>query len=485
MLADQGRLLQSTATGHAESFLSKAAESVPVLGAAYNKAVAKLEGISPFFSSRHLERGVGEYQPRTPEEALKEQQALMEQRAQEHPTDTTLGKVAGNIAGYSALPASSMATLPAAMLSTGGVSALDTATRGGDVGETAGSFVGGATGGALGYGAGKVLNKALGAWADRNTMKAIGETTGRGRGDLKAVLKPLNLKPGELTQLMREQGIVGGFKSLSKSAAAADAAGSEAGATFGNIVNQAHQTGSLIPLDEAATALGQASKYGTRPNQLKGAVKEAVTELEDLAGNSGYLTHPQLQEFLTSHRPEANAIELAVKRNLVVSPEQRAFLNTYNAGRTLQDAKLNEALPGAGDTAKELRRLMAIDKTIHRVAENRANVTEASHGVGLLGTLGAVAGYHQIMAGDLLTGVPVLAASLLAKTTKPYRTNVLISALSRGAQPVANSVLPTLAGAGYGSKLGAKRAKAYEEQMKNVDDFGPPEPAPEVAQKGP
>jgi hypothetical protein len=441
-----------------EAFASKAGQSVPILGAPYEKAVAYLESLSPFFSIRHAERGEGATQKTYPQ-ALADEQALMAQRAAEHPGWTTGGEITGNLAGYAALPASSMASLPAAMATTGGVSALDKLARGGSPTDVFESGVGGAIGGGAGYVGGKALSKALGKTADWMGIRAAGGTTAPNYKDIKNVASTLGLEPGGFAALEREQGVIGGPKNLSKVAERAGAAKEHVVNLFNDVIRQVDEAGHTIPVEDVLSSIEGASKKG-----------KARDELGALTGESGQLTHGQLQDWLATRSDRASGIANALAKKDNVSAGDRAFYRIYRAGRDLQDKALENIYGGAGEDARTLRRLMALNSTIERTAKNRGEMLASQHPLGLLGSLGSLSGAAEVLHGNAGYGLPLLAGSLLGKATAPYRANVLTSALSIPQQGLEHALaggVPQVLGATLGRKVSSKGKPGA------VDDFEP------------
>ena len=473
-----------------EAFMSKAGESVPIVGAPYRKAVAYLESLSPFFSMRHAEMGQGAPQ-KTYEQALADENALMAQRAQEHPHWTTGGEFAGNLAGYAALPASSMASLPASMATTGAVSALDRAARGGDATDVLESGLGGAIGGGVGYLGGKLLSKTLGKAADWMGIRAAGGTTAPNYKDIKNIARTMELEPGGIAALGREQGIIGGPKTLEKVAERAEAAGQHVNDLRMDLIRQADESGSKVALGEVLDSIKGASRKGIQPKYLDSALEEAQDELRQLGGvptpkagalakagltpeqfdklNPAEISHGQLQDWLATRSSRASGIANAISKGENVSPSDRAFYRVYTAGRDIQDEVLGRVFEGAGEEARTLRRLEALDSTIHRVAKNRSDMLASQHPLGLIGSMSALEGVHQLMAGNVKAGAGLLALAL-GKATGPYRANILTSALSIPQQGLERGMaggVPQILGATVGSKLGASKKTGAK------DDFEP------------
>jgi hypothetical protein len=466
-------------TNPLEAFLSKAGESVPVLGAPYRKAVAYLESLSPFFSIRHAERGEGAT-PKTYDQALADENALMAQRAAEHPGWTTGGEVTGNLAGYMALPAASVASLPAAAATTAGVSAADKLARGGSLEDVALAGVGGGLGGAAGYAGGKLLSKALGKGADWMGIRAAGGTTGTDYRKIANVARTLELEPGGFAALGREQGIIGGAKTLPKVAERAGLASQNTKVLYGNLVDQATHAGAPVPVNDVITAIGQTSDKGLQPKYIGKAVQEAQEELAALGGDSGFVTHRQLADWLATRSAQNSGIARAIAKGDNVSGADRAFNRVYNAGREFQDSALGQVFKGAGNEARTLRRITALNRTIEDTAQNRAQMLAGQNPLGLIGSASAIAGLSQLAQGNLKAGGTLLGLAL-GKATGPYRANILTSALSvpqQGLERALAGGIPQVLGAQAGAELMSRERKPGA-----PDSFEPDPPA--VAKKGP
>ena len=480
--------------GALESFASKAAESVPVLGSLYNKGVAGLDAAGELFTkpasgTTYNPNGVQDAFSKAYKEKLAEQEALMAQRAKDQPVATTAGAIAGPIAGFGVLPAASMAEVPAAMATAGAVGAADAAARGGDSKDIITSGLINAAGGGAGTAAAKLIGKAgsglLANWADRAAEQATGATTKGGLQSLRGVVKNLNLEPGELAQMLREQGIVGGMKGLSGVAEGAEAAAERTDALRRGLVKAADETGTKLSVPTVLAALEEGTGHLTsgigKSDIAEAIANNAKSTITEAGGKAGEISHGELQDFLGHLNKQVSQIRKRLNNpNNAPSERDEALLATYNSLRNAQDEGLGEIAEGAGEASRQLRRLQAVQLSTEKIANNRELGLQGSHPFGLIGSteLSAAA----MLAANHPVEAAVLAShALLGKATAPYRANILTSALSGAAQPAAkwvgrSSMLPLASAAGVQAYTQddaneAKRKNELKNMVQNPDQY--------------
>ena len=476
-------------TGGPESFIAKTIEQVPVLGAAYNKSVAGLESLSPFFASRHLERGEGDYQPRNREEALKEQQALMAQRAEEHPVLTTAAKFAGPMLGYAALPGAALGSVPAAAATSGAVEGADALARGEPVLKRA---LLGAAGGGLGAWIGRGIANKLGRGADRAATEAVAGRTQSAFGNMDEALAPIGgLVPGERATLLREAGIAGGLKGPKGVEKGVEKALGDINEQFGSLIKSADATGTRVPLTSAQTHLDEAIAQNLSNERIGKVASDFMGRLEKHAHADGTISHGDLQDVLKTLNLTA--------RNLYgrqLNEGDVAFKAGYRALRGVQDEGLTAAL---GQDAGDIRRYSAVFHDLMPIAEKAVHRAEGNHPVGLIGEiqkskaardigLGAVAaatGHPGVGGGLLLKGTLGWLGGQFGKAASPYKANVLTSVFSGMQQPAAAALR-----SGLPQSFGATLLGGPATEVDQADEFGPPEPIgppppAQVAKRGP
>ena len=465
-------------TGGPESFISKTIEQVPVLGAAYNKGVAGLESLSPFFASRHLERGEGDYQSRSREEALKEQQALMAQRAEEHPVLTTAAKFAGPMLGYAALPGAALGSVPAAAATSGAVEGADALARGEPVLKRA---LLGAAGGGLGAWIGRGIANRFGRGADKAATEAVAGKTQSAFGKVDEALEPLGqLVPGERAVLLRKAGIAGGLKGPKGVEKGVQQAVKDVGEEFGGLIKSAEATGTKVPVSSASANLAEAAKSFQANDYIEPVIEKHLAYIAKNADKTGMISHENLQGVLGELRPTAGRIYNKPYNSW--TPHDEAFIASYRALRKTQDEGLAAAL---GQNAQDVRRYSAVFHDILPIAEKAVHRAEGNHPVGLIGEiqkskaardigLGAVAaatGHVGVGGGLLLKGTLGWLGGQFGKATSPYRANVLTSALSGLQQPAAAAFR-----SGLPQSVGATLLGGPSDVEQAADEFGPPEP---------